>query len=104
MISMNNLAKLALGLAGKADLPLVHIPGPEGVRGRNSDNDLIKEVLGWAPGTKLADGMKKTYDWIEGQIKAAQEKGEDVSKYAQSTVVKLAEVPELGQFRSKDKY
>jgi GDP-D-mannose 3',5'-epimerase len=104
MISMNDLAKLALGFAGKADLPLKHIPGPEGVRGRNSDNTLIKEVLGWAPGTRLADGLKKTYDWIGEQIKAAQEKGEDVTKYAQSTVVKLAEVPELGQFRSKDKY
>jgi GDP-D-mannose 3',5'-epimerase len=103
MISMNGLANLALSLAGK-DLPLKHCPGPEGVRGRNSDNTLIKEVLGWAPPTKLADGLKKTYEWIAGEVEKARAAGEDVTKYAQSHVVKLAEVPELGSCRDKLTY
>ena len=46
-----------------------HIPGPEGVRGRNSDNTLIKEVLGWAPATTLEEGLTYTYNWINEQIK-----------------------------------
>jgi GDP-D-mannose 3',5'-epimerase len=104
MISMNDLAKLALGFAGKAELPLFHIPGPEGVRGRNSDNTLILEKLGWKPPTRLADGMKKTFDWIASQIAELQAKGEDVTQYATSTVVKLPEVPELGAFRTKYAY
>jgi hypothetical protein len=47
-----------------------HIPGPEGVRGRNSDNTLITEKLGWAPNTPLSVGLRKTYDWIKKQIEA----------------------------------
>ena len=45
-----------------------HIPGPEGVRGRNSDNTLIKEVLGWAPTTTLEEGLNYTHTWITAQI------------------------------------
>ena len=45
-----------------------HIPGPEGVRGRNSDNTLIKEVLGWAPSTTLEEGLTYTHTWITAQI------------------------------------
>eukprot|EP01101_Sappina_pedata_P011797 TRINITY_DN7988_c0_g1_i1.p1 TRINITY_DN7988_c0_g1~~TRINITY_DN7988_c0_g1_i1.p1 ORF type:complete len:365 (-),score=173.36 TRINITY_DN7988_c0_g1_i1:125-1147(-) len=86
MVSMNEMADLALGYAGKKGLPINHIPGPEGVRGRNSNNDLIKEVLGWAPGTTLADGLKKTSDWI--QIQIAKDQSTDPSVYAQSHVVK----------------
>ena len=100
MISMNDLAKLCLGYAGK-DLPLKHIPGPEGVRGRNSDNTLIKKVLGWAPPTKLADGIKITFDWIKGEVEACKARGEDLEQYASSVVVKLQDIPELGSFRSK---
>lgn len=51
------MMELALSFEGKT-LPIKHIPGPEGVRGRNSNNDLIKEKLGWAPSIKLADGLK----------------------------------------------
>jgi GDP-D-mannose 3',5'-epimerase len=103
MVSMNTLAKLALSFAGK-DIPLKHCPGPEGVRGRNSDNTLIKEVLGWAPPTALKDGLKKTYEWIAEQIAEARAKGEDITRYANSQVVKLAEVPELGSHRNKATY
>jgi GDP-D-mannose 3',5'-epimerase len=104
MISMNDLAKLALSFAGKEGLPLHHIPGPEGVRGRNSDNTLILEKLGWKPPTTLRDGLKKTFDWIAGQIAEVQKQGQDVSQYATSSVVRLAEVPELGTFRDKREY
>ena len=52
MISMNEMAEIILSFENKK-LPIHHIPGPEGVRGRNSDNTLIKEKLGWAPTMKL---------------------------------------------------
>lgn len=52
MVSMNEMAEIVLGFEEKK-LPIHHIPGPEGVRGRNSDNTLIKEKLGWAPSMKL---------------------------------------------------
>ncbi len=50
------------------DLNINHIKGPLGVRGRNSDNNLIKDKLGWAPSEKLYDGLKKTYTWISEQV------------------------------------
>ena len=52
MVSMNEMAEIVLSFDNKK-LPIHHIPGPEGVRGRNSDNTLIKEKLGWAPTMKL---------------------------------------------------
>ena len=52
MVSMNEMAEIVLSFDNKS-LPIHHIPGPEGVRGRNSDNTLIKEKLGWAPSMKL---------------------------------------------------
>lgn len=68
LISINNLARMAMGLAGKK-LSIRHIDGPLGVRGRSSDNTLIKEKLNWRPSRPLAEGMKITYDWIEQEIK-----------------------------------
>ena len=88
MVSMNEFARLALSMAGKEDLPIRHIPGPLGVRGRNSDNTLIKEKLGWAPNTSIAEGMQKTFDWIKGQIAKEVDSGAtDLSKYCVSKVV-----------------
>jgi GDP-D-mannose 3',5'-epimerase len=55
------------------NLPIRHIPGPEGVRGRNSDNELILEKLGWEPTIKLNDGLKLTYDWIKTQLAEVRE-------------------------------
>lgn len=52
MVSMNEMAQIILGFESK-NIPIHHIPGPEGVRGRNSENTLIKEKLGWAPTMKL---------------------------------------------------
>ncbi len=68
MVSINQLAKMIMEIAGK-NLTIKHISGPLGVRGRNSENTLIKEKLGWAPSKPLKMGLKKNYKWIEGQLK-----------------------------------
>lgn len=73
MISINNLARMVMDIAGKK-LTIKNIPGPTGVRGRNSDNKLIFEKLGWKPTESLRAGMEKTYPWILEQHKAAVEK------------------------------
>lgn len=67
MVTINHLADLACEIGGKK-LTKNHIPGPLGVRGRNSDNRLIREKLGWEPTQKLRDGLEKTYHWIQEQI------------------------------------
>lgn len=68
MVTINQLAYLVMEIAGKK-LSIKHIPGPLGVRGRNSDNKLIKEKLGWAPSKPLKYGLEITYKWIEEQVK-----------------------------------
>jgi len=68
MVTINQLAKMAMGIAGKK-LTLKHIKGPLGVRGRNSDNKLIQEKLGWRPSQPLKTGMERTYRWIEAQVR-----------------------------------
>jgi nucleoside-diphosphate-sugar epimerase len=67
MVSINQLAAMAMRIAGKK-LNIRHIPGPTGVRGRNSDNRLIRISLGWEPKQPLLAGMEKTYQWIEEQL------------------------------------
>ena len=67
MVTINQLAQSVADIAGKT-ISLNHIPGPLGVRGRNSDNRLIKEKLGWAPSQPLVKGLEKTYEWIERQV------------------------------------
>ncbi len=69
MITLNGLVKMVAGIAGK-EIKIKHIDGPLGVRGRNSDNRLIKEKLNWAPSEPLADGIAKTYQWIQDQVVA----------------------------------
>lgn len=86
MVSMNDMAKLAMSFGDK-NLTIKHIPGPEGVRGRNSDNELCKKVLGWAPSISLKEGLEKTYKWIESQLAAEKAAGKDASAYTSSTVV-----------------
>jgi len=67
MISINGLAYMVADVAGK-NIELYHVKGPLGVRGRNSENSLIKEKLGWAPNYPLKKGIEKTYSWIEKQV------------------------------------
>jgi len=66
MVSINQLAGMIADIAGKR-IEIEHIPGPQGVRGRNSDNRLIDKELGWAPSQTLRAGLEKTYAWIERQ-------------------------------------
>ena len=68
-ISINNLVRMIIGISGK-NLKIKNIEGPEGVRGRNSDNKLYREKLGWEVSQPLKVGIEKTYQWIEEQIKS----------------------------------
>ena len=70
MVSINQLAAMVAEIAGKR-IAINNIPGPTGVRGRNSDNRMIRERLGWAPDAPLRKGMEATYGWIAQQVAAA---------------------------------
>ena len=66
MVTINQLVDIACSIEGKP-LSKMHIPGPLGVRGRNSNNDLVKEKLDWDYSMSLREGIEKTYNWIKGQ-------------------------------------
>lgn len=70
MVSINELAYLIAEIAG-IEITLKHVDGAVGVRGRNSDNTLCEETLGWRPKLALRDGLERTYHWIEAQVKQA---------------------------------
>ncbi len=67
MVTINELAQMAADIAG-IKITIKHIEGPQGVRGRNSDNTRLRAVLKWEPKLTLEQGMEKTYKWIEGQV------------------------------------
>ena len=67
MVTINELAAIISDVAGKT-LTVEHIEGPQGVRGRNSDNSRLREVLGWEPRIDLEEGLAETYRWIEKQL------------------------------------
>tara|TARA_B100001250_G_scaffold129348_1_gene110182 strand:- start:1283 stop:2278 length:996 start_codon:yes stop_codon:yes gene_type:complete len=67
MVTINRLAEMTMEIAGKK-LTIDHIEGPLGVKGRNSDNELIYKKLGWKPSKPLKNGLEKTYKWIEQQL------------------------------------
>lgn len=67
MIAINQLAEMAISISNK-DLSIKNIDGPVGVRGRNSDNNLIRKKIGWAPSKPLREGMQLTYSWIVSKI------------------------------------
>ena len=69
MVTINQLAEMIIGISGKK-VSIKHIDGPLGVRGRNSDNRLIQEKLGWRPSKPLIDGIRTTYDWVSKQVLA----------------------------------
>jgi len=73
MISINNLADMVIDISGK-DVELENVPGPEGVRGRNSDNALIREHLDWEYEYSLRKGMEKTYKWVLAQVNTKEVK------------------------------
>jgi len=67
MVTINQLVDIVADIAGKK-IEKRHVTGPQGVRGRNSDNRLISERLGWSPARDLREGLEKTYAWIEAQV------------------------------------
>jgi nucleoside-diphosphate-sugar epimerase len=67
MVTINRLAEMIMEISGKT-LSIRHIPGPLGVRGRNSHNELIRQKLGWAPDEPLQAGLRRTYAWVFGQV------------------------------------
>lgn len=69
MVTINKLADIAADAAG-IEIKHEHIDGPMGVRGRNSDNSKLREVLGWEPQIPLEEGVARTYAWIEDQLRA----------------------------------
>jgi GDP-D-mannose 3',5'-epimerase len=71
MVTINQMADMIMEIAGKR-VTIEHIAGPQGVRGRNSDNTLIRKQLGWAPAASLRDGLIQTYAWINQQVHAPE--------------------------------
>ena len=68
LVSINQLADLVTAVAG-IKIDKKHVPGPQGVRGRNSDNTRLRDVLGWEPEISLEEGLSRTYAWIEQQVR-----------------------------------
>jgi GDP-D-mannose 3',5'-epimerase len=68
MVTINELARIILDISGKRDVRIRHVDGPQGVRGRNSDNTRLRQVLGWEPGIDLEKGLATTYRWIEERV------------------------------------
>jgi nucleoside-diphosphate-sugar epimerase len=73
MITVDELARMIMRIAGKHH-PINHVAGPLGVRGRNSDNRLIRGTLGWAPSQPLEVGIRATYKWIAHQVEVSRNK------------------------------
>jgi nucleoside-diphosphate-sugar epimerase len=73
MVTIDGLATMIMKIA-KKKLSLEHIPGPLGVRGRNSDNTLIEKMLKWRPREALVRGLERTYPWVLGRVLAAKQR------------------------------
>lgn len=70
MVTINDLADMVAEAAG-IEITRKHVEGPQGVRGRNSDNTKLREVLGWEPQISLEEGLRRTYGWIEQEVAAS---------------------------------
>lgn len=81
MVSINGLVDIVEEIAGIKLGRKYDLDAPKGVRGRNSDNTLIKKYLGWEPSIPLRTGMKKTYDWIKDQMTCSQESEKDRERF-----------------------
>jgi len=68
LVTINQLADMIADIAG-IRIVKRHVPGPQGVRGRNSDNSRLRDVLGWEPEISLEEGLTRTYAWIEQQVR-----------------------------------
>jgi nucleoside-diphosphate-sugar epimerase len=81
MVSINELVDIVEDIAGYKLERNYDLDAPKGVRGRNSENTLIKKYLGWEPSIPLRTGMKKTFDWISEQLKSEKNGNKDISRY-----------------------
>lgn len=84
LVTINQLADMVAAVAGIRVVKR-HVPGPQGVRGRNSDNTRLRQVLGWEPQISLEDGLTRTYRWIEEQVIAAN--AATLADYSQARAV-----------------
>lgn len=102
MVDMIEFAEIALSFEGKK-IPIKHIDGPMGVRGRNSNSKLILEKLGWEPTMQIKDGLRETYFWIKEQIDNDTKSGKDASAYSHSEIVQQVDdsLMQLGQDSSE---
>ena len=82
MVTINELADMIAAIAG-IDIVKKHVSGPQGVRGRNSDNTLLRETLGWEPQITLEEGLTGTYAWIEEQVRLSLKESQDRELAAQ---------------------
>ena len=80
VVSINELARMIIDVSGKQGLTLRHVTGPQGVRGRNSDNRRLRDVLGWEPSVKLRDGLERTYRWIAQQMDDDAQRGDSARR------------------------
>jgi GDP-D-mannose 3',5'-epimerase len=87
LLTINELADIVAAIAG-IRVVRRHVEGPQGVRGRNSDNTRLRQALGWEPQISLEEGLSRTYRWIEEQVRAA-----NMSAVATSALSSPAEVP-----------
>jgi nucleoside-diphosphate-sugar epimerase len=83
LVTINQLADIVAEIAG-ISLRKAHVSGPQGVRGRNSDNTRLREVLGWEPSVSLEEGLRHTYRWIEQQVRDQFSTGDEVPAWATS--------------------
>ena len=79
LVTINQLLDMIADIAG-TDVVKKHIPGPQGVRGRNSDNSLLNQTLNWEPQVSLETGLKHTYTWIAEQVKAQMKEGTSIAE------------------------
>jgi nucleoside-diphosphate-sugar epimerase len=88
-VTINELSDIVAAVAG-IKITRKHVPGPQGVRGRNSDNTRLRDVLGWEPRISLEEGFKRTYAWIDSQVRAAERRGASVALATPSIVGRRA--------------
>ncbi len=77
MVTINSLTQKVIDISGKK-LSIKNVPGPIGVKGRNSDNRLIRQKLNWEPSLPLVQGMTKLYTWVEQQVKLAEQERQKI--------------------------
>src|SRR5262249_31616402 len=79
LVSINELVDLVASIA-QIEIVKKHVSGPMGVRGRNSDNTLLRQVLNWEPQVTLEEGLAKTYTWVEQQVQNSRERDRRASE------------------------